>query len=142
MRQARAYFEDLALGTAQETPAITVTQAHVGLYLGLSGEPPEENLAVPSVLPLCLSIGLGWRAPRAPLAVLAFMGLDWQVLRPLRVGDTVSSRSRVVTMRPMREGGIVVEERDIVDQRGEVVQKGRFTFLVARRPPEEGSHGC
>jgi len=29
---------------------------------------------------------------------------------------------------------VVIEERDIVDQRGEVVQHGRFTFLVARRP--------
>jgi hypothetical protein len=33
----------------------------------------------------------------------------------------------------MRDGGFVVEERSIVDQHGEVVQQGKFTFLVAKR---------
>jgi len=28
----------------------------------------------------------------------------------------------------------VVEERELINQRGQVVQKGRFTFLVAKRP--------
>jgi hypothetical protein len=34
----------------------------------------------------------------------------------------------------MREGGLVIEEHEIVDQRGVVVQRGRFTFLVEHRP--------
>jgi acyl dehydratase len=72
--------------------------------------------------------------PQPPLAVLAFMGLEWHVRRPARVGDTVHSRSRTVLKRALRDGGVIVEERDIVDQRGEVVQRGRFTYLVARRP--------
>ena len=32
--------------------------------------------------------------------------------------------------------GVVVEEREVVDQRGEVVQRGRFTYLVAKRTKE------
>ena len=50
--------------------------------------------------------------------------------------DTIMSRSRVVTKRPMRDAGVVVEEREVVDQRGEVVQRGRFTYLVAKRTKE------
>jgi acyl dehydratase len=66
--------------------------------------------------------------------VLAFMGVEWYPMRPLHVGDTIRSRSTTRTKRSMREGGVVVEERDIVDQGGRVAQRGRFTFLVAKRP--------
>ena len=34
----------------------------------------------------------------------------------------------------MREGGVIVEVREVINQRGEVVNQGRFTFLVAKRP--------
>jgi hypothetical protein len=33
----------------------------------------------------------------------------------------------------MKEGGIIFEERDILNQRGEIVQSGRLTLLVAKR---------
>jgi acyl dehydratase len=80
-----------------------------------------------------MSIGLGWRVNVPPMVVLAFVGLDWQIVKELRVGDTVHGRSRIVSKRPMRDGGFVVDERAIIDQHGEVVQQGRFTFLVAKR---------
>ena len=65
---------------------------------------------------------------------MAFMGFEWEVLHPVRVGDTIHSRSRTAVKRSMREGGVVVEERQVINQHGAVVQKGRFTFLVAKRP--------
>lgn len=130
----QTFFEDLVLGAVLETPAITLTEAHAKLYRGLAQEPEDDPALIPDLLPLCLSAGLGWRVPQPPLAVLAFMMIDWQILRPARVGDTIHSRSRTVTKRAMREGGIIIEERDIVDHRNEIVQRGRFTFLVAKRP--------
>ena len=135
----RLYFEDVVVEDVEETPAMTVTEAHVSIYHGLTRELVEDAALVPDLLPLCFTPGLGWRVPKPPLAVLAFMGLDWQMLRQLRVGDTIHSRSRVTTKRPMRDGGVVVEERAVIDQRGEVVQKGKFTYLVARRPKKEVS---
>ncbi len=128
------YFEDVVVDDLLETPAMTVTEAHVGLFRGVAGHAPDDVGAVPDLLLLCLSTGLGWRIPQPPLAVIAFLSIDWEMLRPLAIGDTIHSRSRTVIKRAMRDGGVVVEERDIVDQRGEVVQRGRFTFLVARRP--------
>ncbi|PYM37414.1 MAG: hypothetical protein DME17_07575, partial [Candidatus Rokuibacteriota bacterium] len=83
----------------------------------------------------CISSGLGFRLG-PPLAVLAFMGFEWQFLRPLYVGDTIRSRSAMVTKRSLREGGVIVEARDILDQSGEVTQSGRLTLLVAKRPAE------
>jgi len=130
----RFYFEDVVLHDVQETPALTLTETHVGLYAGLSQDMPAGPGLVPELLPLCLTTGLGWRIPQPPLAVLAFMGFDWEVLHPVRVGDTIHSRSHTAVKRSMREGGVVVEERQVVNQRGEVVHRGRFTFLVAKRP--------
>jgi acyl dehydratase len=69
------------------------------------------------------------------------MGFDWEVLQPVRVGDTIHSRSRTAVKRSMREGGVIVEERQVINQRGEVVQKGRFTFLVAKRPTDAAPTG-
>lgn len=133
---AGTYFEDVVVDKVQVTPAITVTETHVALYQGVTRDAPAGAGAVPDVLPLCMVIGLGWRVKDPPLVVMAFVGLDWQVMRELRVGDTVHSRSRILSKRPMRDGGLVVDERTVVDQRGEIVQQGKFTFLVAKRPKE------
>lgn len=130
----RAYLEDLEIGVPLTTPALTLTDAHVTLYAGLAGARPPEAGRVPDLLPLCISSGLGWRVPRPPLVVLAFMGFEWRFHRPLRVGDTIRSRSVTTTKRAMREGGVVVEQREILNQLGETVQSGRLTLLVARRP--------
>ena len=127
------YFEDVVVDNIQVTPAITVTETHVSLYLGLTREPYVAAGDVPAVLPLCMSIGLGWRVKEPPLAVLAFVGLDWQIVKEVRVGDTVHGRARILSKRPMRDGGFVVDERSLIDQHGEVVQQGKFTFLVAKR---------
>jgi acyl dehydratase len=130
----RYYFEDVQVGAVVETPALTLTEAHVTLYSGVTQDAAAEPGAVPDLLPLCLTTGLGWRVNQPPLAVLAFMGFEWKLNAPLRVGDTIHSRSRTAVKRSMREGGVIVEEREVINQRGEVVHQGRFTFLVAKRP--------
>jgi acyl dehydratase len=129
-----SYFEDVEVGALHETPAMTVTDAHVALYAGLTGDAPFAAGIAPDLLALGLSTGLGWRIERPPLVGLAFMGVDWKVLRPLRVGQTIRSRSRTALKRGMRDGGVVVEEHAIVDEHASVLQQGRFTFLVAKRP--------
>jgi acyl dehydratase len=132
---AQCYFEDVEKGVLLETPGVTLTPAHVSLFAGVTGDAAlRDPGAVPELLPLCLSSGLGWRLPRPPLAVLAFMGFEWRFLGPVRVGDTIRSASRTLTKRSMREGGVIIEERRIVNQRGETVQSGKLTLLVARRP--------
>lgn len=128
------YFEDVALDAAVQTPGMTVTEAHVGVYAGLAGTRPADAGPVPDLLPLCLSSGLGWRVPQAPLAVLAFMGFEWSFHRPVRVGDTIHGRSRTAAKRAMKDGGVIIEAREVLNQRGEVVQSGRLSLLVARRP--------
>lgn len=129
------YFEDIEIGKVLETPAMTVTEAHVALYGGLVGVSVGDG-AVQDLLPLCLSSGLGWRVPQPPVVVLAFMGFDWKFLKPAHVGDTIRSSSKTVAKRTIREGGVIVEERAILNQRDEVLQSGKLTLLVARRPTQ------
>src|SRR5438034_7994346 len=94
-----SYFEDVPVDDVQETPGLTVTSAHVAIYLGLTRELDVDGATVPDLLPLCFTTGLGWRVPKPPLVVLAFMGLDWQVLRSVRVGDTGGRQSPRPTTR-------------------------------------------
>jgi len=131
---SRVYFEDVQTGVPLETPAMTLTETHVALFASLTTARPGGPGAIPELLPLCLSSGLGWRVPQPPLVVLAFMGFDWRFLKPTHVGDTIRSVSKTVAKRSMKEGGVVVEERSILNQHGEVVQSGRLTLLVAKRP--------
>jgi hypothetical protein len=130
------YFEDVVVDQLKTTPAITVTAAHVEMYQGLTREMAAAPGDVPDVLPLCMAIGLGWRIKDPPMAVQAFIALDWKIVRELRVGDTMHTNSRIISKRPMRDAGLIIDERTILDQHGEVVQQGRFTFLVAKRQKE------
>jgi hypothetical protein len=131
----RCFFEDVALDAPPlETPGLTLTAAHAALFDSLAGVPAGEQPGrVPDLLPLCLSSGLGWRVPQPPLAVLAFMGFEWKFHQPLRIGDTIRSRSRTAAKRSLKEGGVIFEDREILNQHGEVVQSGRLTLLVAKR---------
>jgi 3-hydroxybutyryl-CoA dehydratase len=134
----RLYFEDVEVGVELETPGITLTETHVALYGGLTDARPDDPGTVPDLLPLCLSSGLGWRVPQPPLVVLAFMGFEWKFLKPARVGDTIHCVSRSVAKRLLKEGGVVVEDRRVLNQHDEVVQQGKLTLLVAKRPAAGG----
>lgn len=133
--ERRLYFEDVQVNVPAETPGMTLTEAHVAVFASLTTSRPGEPATVPDLLPLCVSSGLGWRVPQPPLVVLAFMGFEWRFLKPTRVGDTIRSVSKTVAKRSMKDGGVVIEERQILNQRDEVVQSGRLTLLVAKRPP-------
>src|SRR5262249_10787176 len=91
---------------------------------------------VPDVLPLCMAIGLGWRVKEPPMAVQAFVALDWKIMKELRVGDTMHTSSRIVSKRPMREGGPIDDQRTDLDQHGHAGRQGRVTVPVAKRQKE------
>jgi acyl dehydratase len=131
------YFEDVEVGAEAISPGITLTAAHAALFATVADRPADPE-RIHDLLPVALSSGLGWRVPGPPMVVLAFMGFDWKFLRPVRVGDTIRVAIRIAAKRQMRDGGVLIEERQLLNQRGEVVQSGRNTLLIARRPGEAG----
>jgi acyl dehydratase len=141
------YFEDVVVGETVETPGRTVTEGDLVRYAAISGDHEaldrtrgEAGLppAVPDELVITLTSGLGFRVTSPQPQVLAFMVVDWTFVRPVRLGDTLRCRVRVATKRALREGGVLVEKREILNQRGEVVQEGEYKLLVARRPRAPG----
>ena len=139
------YFEDLEVGDGADTPGRTITQADVVAFAAISGD--HESLdftlgdsglppVVPDLLVMAITSGLGFRAPSEMPHVLAFMVFDLRPRVPVRVGDTIHCRIRVAGKRPMKDGGVVVERRQMVNQRGDVVQESEYKLLVARRPRE------
>jgi acyl dehydratase len=141
------YFEDLQVGDGFETPGRTVTEADLVGYGTISGDQDALDFTagevgsppvVPELLIMVMSSGLGFRAPAETPQVLAFMVLDFHIRQPVRVGDTIRCRIRVAGKRPMKEAGVVVEQRQMVNQHGDVVQEAEYKLLVARRPREEG----
>ena len=116
-----------------ETPGLTVTETHVALFAGLVACDRPTPAPSPTCSPWpCRRDWAGATPAAARRARLH--GLRLAFHHPVRVGDTIHSRSRPRRSAAMKEGGVVVEEREILNQRGEVVQSGRLRVLVARRP--------
>ncbi|HXG16784.1 MAG TPA: dehydratase, partial [Calidithermus sp.] len=55
---------------------------------------------------------------------------------PIKIGDTIRVRARVTAKRETSkpDRGIVVVERQVLNQRDEVVQEGETELMVERRP--------
>src|SRR5215471_432771 len=139
------YFEDLQVGDGFDTPGRTITEADLVGFAAISGDhsgldfsqtEPGLSPVVPELLVMAITSGLGFRAPAETPQVLAFMVFDLHSLLPVRVGDTIHCRVRVSGKRPMKDSGVVVEQRQMVNQHGDVVQESEYKLLIARRPKE------
>jgi acyl dehydratase len=141
------YFDEVVVGDEVLTAGRTITEADVARYHHLSdednpmatddefarksglGERVVSDLMVPMI-----SSGLTWRIPQPPLAIMAFMGFEWQFFKPIRIGDTLHLQLKAMAKRKLKEGGVVIQQHTVINQRDEVVQRGKVTFLVASRP--------
>jgi acyl dehydratase len=145
---ARQYFEDIQIGDEYISPGRTVTEADIVAFAGLSGDYNVlhtdaeymrtsifgERIAH-GLLGLAIQSGLGTRALPRPFATLALLGLRWRFKAPIKIGDTIKVRIKVTDKREASkpDRGIVVLQRSVLNQRGEVVQEGDTDILVERR---------
>ncbi len=143
----RRCFEEIEIGEEYESPGRTVTEADIVIFAGLSGDYNVlhtdaefmrtsifgERIAH-GLLGLAIQSGLLTRGMR-PYATIAFLGLRWKFKGPIKIGDTIRARGKVIakkeTSRPDR--GVITLAREVVNQRGEVVQEGETDVMVARR---------
>ncbi len=145
--QPAVFFEDLELGREYLSPGRTVTETDVVLFAGLSGDynvlhTDAEHMKgslfgeriAHGLLGLAIQQGLASRGePTA--AHGCFAGIKWKFKGPIRLGDTIHVRSRIAGLK---EGsvpghGLVTVERQVINQRGEVVQEGETAHLLERR---------
>lgn len=152
------YFEDFEEGREWVTPGRTITEADVVHFAGLSGDfnplhtdavfaagTPYGRRIAHGVLGLAVATGLRQRTGVLDGSVLALLEIrQWRFVRPVFIGDTVHVRWRVVEKRPTSrpDRGVLVQQVQLWNQDGQVVQEGILVSLVRRRTPgEAGASG-
>jgi acyl dehydratase len=153
------WFEDFHVGLQFDAPAVTLTDGHAALYQALFGDrlrlPLDRHacaritgtnapLAHP-LLAINVAIGQSTWASQRVKANLFYRGLLLQ--RPVFIGDTLYSRTRVVALRQNRiqEGraatGIVALEMVTTNQCGEtVLHFWRCPMIPCRDPAAHTGH--
>jgi acyl dehydratase len=147
MTGGRRFWEDIGVGEEYESPGRTVTEADIVIFAGLSGDYNVlhtdaeymkrsifgERIAH-GLLGLSIQSGLLTRA-MSPYATVAFGALRWKFKGPIKIGDTIRVRARVVSKKETKlDRGLVVLARTVLNQRDEVVQEGETELIVERRP--------
>jgi len=137
-------YEQIEDGLAFETGGITVTEGHILGFAGLTGDFYDihmdddyaRSLGYPGrvahgLLGLALCDGLKNRAP-VRFAAIVSLNWRWSFTGPILVGDRIFARIAVLSKRPTRNParGIVTLGFDLVNQKGEVVQKGENDLMV------------
>lgn len=142
------YFEDFTPGAVIPSHGRTITETDVLNFAGVSGDfnvlhvdrtwaadtPFGEPIAH-GLLGLAIVSGLMHQTGVINGTIVAFLGLTWKFVGPVRFGDTIRPR---MTVRAARETskpdrGIVVLDFEVTNQRGEPVQAGEFTLMMRRR---------
>lgn len=148
MNNKGRFYEDFHIGEKFVTLGKTITEADIIYFAAFSGNhdpmhtdkefcrqrsPYGETVAhdlLGLVVQGTLSHDLGITEGTT---MLAFLGMEWKFIAPIRAGDTVHVKMAVVEKRKTRkEGrGIVTIESQLRNQHDEVVQKGTKSILVA-----------
>jgi acyl dehydratase len=149
MTDPRRFFDDIQVGEESESPGRTVTEADIVMFAGLSGDynvlHTDAELMKTSIfgeriahglLGLAIQSGLFTRGG-VPYATLGFGTLRWKFKGPIKIGDTIRVRGKVTAKKDTGESdrGLVTVERQVLNQRGEVVQEGETDLVVERRRP-------
>jgi 3-hydroxybutyryl-CoA dehydratase len=136
------FYDDIEAGESAVYGGVTVTEAHVVGFAGLTGDhhrlhtdaefaarSPYGQRVVHGFLVLSLSAGL---FPMDPEAVLAFYGIDRvRFINPTFIGDTLQCKLTVVAKTDKPAGGVVDTAMEMINQRGEAAVVARLRILVA-----------
>lgn len=145
---AERYWDDAEVGDEAVTPSVTVTEEMILTYANLTGDftpvhvdeayartTPFGTRVAHGLLGLALADGLKTRADYRFLPGMS-LGWTWDFALPIRIGDVLHVKFKVGSMRTTKRPGwgIVVLPSELVNQKGEVVQKGEHRLMIPRRP--------
>jgi acyl dehydratase len=146
------FWEDFQVGDEWVTSGRTIGEGDVLQFAMFSGDwmplhvdqeyaaqsPFGERIAH-GILGIAIQSGLMAQIPdmrRMQPSVVALLGLDWKFEKPILFGDTLRLSVQVESKRETKnpQNGIVVLQRDLINQRAERAQRGRTPILLRRRP--------
>jgi acyl dehydratase len=137
-------YEQIEPGLAFETGGITVTEGHITGFAGLTGDFYDIHMdddyaralgypgrVAHGLLGLALTDGLK-NCASIRFAAIVSLNWRWSFTGPILAGDRIAARiavlSKRMTKNPAR--GIVTLGFDLVNQKGDVVQKGENDMMV------------
>ena len=140
------YFDDFHLGQKFITRGRTVTETDVVNFASLSWDHNQlhtdseyaastrfgERIAH-GLLGVILHAGLSYQLTED--SILALLELSWKFKAPIVIGDTIHVEQVVEDLREssQTDRGILTFDKKIINQRGEIVQTGKTTLLLAKR---------
>lgn len=143
------FWEDFSVGDKVTSMAITVTEAHLVTWAGLTmdyyplhmdkeyaaGTPFKERIAH-GPLTFALAVGLMGTTGYAKDSVIAWLGVtDMRIPAPVRIGDTIRLHAEITELRETKnpDQGLTVMRYEVVNQRDETVMTFDMKFLMHRR---------
>jgi 3-hydroxybutyryl-CoA dehydratase len=138
------FYDDLTVGAYFRTGRITVTEAHIVAFAGMSGdffdarEQGFPGRIAHGLLGLCLVDGLKNRAEAQLQAVASLGWSEWSFKAPILAGDSIEAIVSVAEMRLTSSGdrGVVHLGFEVRNQHGVTVQSGRNSLLMRREAKE------
>jgi acyl dehydratase len=143
------YFDELHPGQEFITKSRTVTEADIVNFAALSWDtnaihtdtefakktPFGERIAH-GLLGVVIHSGLSQMLGFMEGTIVAFLGMTWKFIIPIKIGDTVHVVQRVSELRETSnpDRGIVTLEKELINQRNEIIQKGTATVLMLKKP--------
>ena len=145
-------YDDLHVGMAFRSPGRTITDADLVAFAGLTGDYSELHTSdvyakssefgrrvAHGMLGLAYAHGLMWaRTGELRETAIAFLGIsDWRFVAPIFVGDTIFVNYRIAELRDSKSRptqAITTFDVEVVNQDGNVVQRGQKALLVSKVP--------
>ena len=144
------FWEDFSIDEEVTTQAITVTEAHLVSWAGLTMDyyplHMDEEYAKTTIFrgriahgPLIFSmaIGLMYLSGIYGDSIVAWLGVENMKLpAPVRIGDSIRVRARVSGKRETKnsERGVTTFHWEVLNQRNETVMLLDYVLLMQRRP--------
>jgi len=142
------YFEQLAVDDQWESPRRTITETDLVMFAALTGDHnpihTDEEYAKTTIFGgrilhgpagFAIATGLESRLGIKEGTAIAFLGMTWDLRGPIKIGDTIRVRERVIAKRETRKPtqGIVTFHVAVLNQKDEVVQEGEWKIMMSRR---------
>ena len=143
------FWEDFSVGDKVTSMAISVTEAHVVTWAGLTmdfyplhmdkeyaARTPFKERIVHGPLTFAMAVGLMGMTGYAKDSVIAWLGVDdMRIPAPVKIGDTIRLHVEITELRGTKnpDQGFALMRYEVVNQREEPVMTFDMKFLMHRR---------
>ncbi len=141
------HLDDIEVGDRYVTSGVTVTEAHIVNFAGVSGDLYDIHLddiaaqeagfpgrIAHGLLGLSLADGLKTRCP-VRLNAVATLGWNWSFRAPIFINDRIHVKIEVVGKRSTKRAdrGIATLKLTLLNQSAKVLQEGETQLLMQRK---------